>query len=50
MKKLSLLWFYSLTTCFLYAQNRGNDASSYNPFDFYSPAFNPTAGNPLLAD
>ncbi len=46
MKKISLLCLYSLTICFLYAQDGGNDSSSYNPLDFYSQAFNPTAGNP----
>lgn len=46
MKKLSLFCFCSLAICFLYAQNGDSDTSSYNPLDFYSPAFNPTAGSP----
>ena len=46
MKKLSLLCFCLLTIYFLNAQTAGNENSSYDPLDFYSPAFNPTAGSP----
>jgi hypothetical protein len=45
MKKILLLCFQLISMGFLYAQNTGNDPSSYNPHDFFLQGFNPPAGN-----
>src|SRR5215216_311781 len=45
MKKIFLLCFQLISIGFLYAQNAGNDSSSYNPHDFFLRGFNPPAGN-----
>ena len=45
MKKMLLLCLQWLSICILYAQNGGNDATSYNPHDLFAENFNPPAGN-----
>lgn len=45
MKIFTFLCFQLLSMGFLFAQNAGDDASLYNPGDFYLPTFNPTPGN-----
>jgi len=45
MRKFLLLCFQVVSTGFLYAQNTGNDSSTYNPHDFFLQSFNPPAGN-----
>jgi Aminopeptidase N len=45
MKKILIFFIQLVSLGFLYAQNPGNDTTSYNPHDFFLQGFNPPAGN-----